>query len=45
MAPVGKFRFVFNNNSVLSVESIKILPIIEAKMGQNRRRSKCAIFY
>ena len=27
------------------VESIKLMTIIEAKMGQNGRRSKCATFY
>ena len=32
-------------NSVSSVESVKLLTIIEAKMGQNGRRSKCATFY
>ena len=32
-------------NSVPSVESIKLMAIIEAKLGQNGRRSKCATFY
>ena len=30
---------------VPSVENIKLLTIIEAKIGQNGRRSKCATFY
>ena len=35
----------FAYNSGPSVGSIKLKTIIETKMGQNGRRSKCAIFY
>ena len=35
----------YATNSVLSVESIKLMTIIEAKMGQNGKRSKYATLY
>ena len=35
----------YAHNSVPSVESIKLLEIIEAKVGQNGTRSKLATFY
>ena len=40
---IGTEYYAYNN--VPGVESIKLMTIIRAKMGQNGRMSKCATFY
>ena len=43
--PVIATEYYAYNYSMPSVESTKLFTIIEAKMGQNGRRSKCATCY
>ena len=42
--PINPDRLYYADNSVPSVESIKLMTSSEAKMGQNGRRSKCTTF-